>query len=60
MTFLELHKMYRFWGREFGVCIRTFRFLVKTAEERLVGVASSQAVAQTDFMLRQAQHERKS
>ena len=60
MTFLELHKMYRFGGREFGVCIRTFRFLVKTAEERLVGVTSSQAVAQTDFMLRQAQHERKS
>ena len=60
MTFLELRKMYRFWGREFGVCIRTFRFLVKTAEERLVGVTSSQVVAQTDFMLRQAQHERKS
>jgi hypothetical protein len=49
MTFLELHKMYRFWGREFGVCIRTFRFLVKTAEERLVGVTSSRAVAQTPF-----------
>ena len=49
MTFLELHKTYRFWGREFGVCIRTFRFLVKTAEERLVGITSSRAVAQTLF-----------
>jgi len=44
MTFLELHKMYRFWGREFGVCIRTFRFLVKTAEERLVGITSSYVI----------------
>jgi len=44
MTFLELHKMYRFGGREFGVCIRTFRFLVKTAEERLVGVTSSYVI----------------